>query len=388
MSTLANFGVVGLAVMGSNLALNLADHGHTVAVINREPEMTEAFVQANPDRALLAAKDYAAFVASIERPRRILIMVKAGAPVDDVLTQLTPLLAPGDVVLDGGNTLWTETERREAALAAHGVHFVGMGVSGGEEGARRGPSLMPGGKPEAWTTLQPVLEAIAAKSKYGACVTHVGPGGAGHFVKMVHNGIEYGDMQLLAEAYDLLARAGGLDAPAIAKIFAHYNEGPLESFLVELTAKVLTVVDPKTHKPLVDLVEDRAGQKGTGRWTAQVALEHGVAIPTIAAAIDARVLSAGKPLRERGARELTEALLPKGDTGALADDVESALLLAKIASYAQGLQLIAAQSKERGWNVDLAEIARIWTGGCIIRAARTGLMGAAKNKCSSVGSSR
>ncbi len=373
MTDLANFGVVGLAVMGRNLSLNLADHGLRVAVYNREPEMTDALLEGNPDKGFVASKNYPDFVASIEQPRRILLMVMAGAPVDDVLSHLKPLLAPGDVVIDGGNTLWTETERREKTMAEAGIHFVGMGVSGGEEGARNGPSLMPGGKDEAWASLKPVLEKIAAKSKYGACVTHVGPGGAGHFVKMVHNGIEYGDMQLLAEAYDLLGRGGKMDAPALAEVFAKYNEGPMESFLVELTATLLRVIDPETKRPLVDLVEDKAGQKGTGRWTAQIALELGVAIPTIAAAIDARVLSAGKALRVRGQAELTAKVLsPAIDPKALIADVESALLFAKVSSYAQGLYLIAAQAKAQGWKINLKEIARIWTGGCIIRAALLG----------------
>ena len=373
MTTLANFGVVGLAVMGRNLSLNLADHGFKVAVINREPEMTDSLVEKNPDKGFVPAKSYPEFVASIEQPRRILLMVMAGAPVDDVLSQLKPLLAPGDVVIDGGNTLWTETERREKDLAEAGIHFVGMGVSGGEEGARNGPSLMPGGKAEAWTALKPVLEAISAKSKYGPCVTHVGPGGAGHFVKMVHNGIEYGDMQLLAEAYDLLGRGAGLGAAKLSEVFAGYNRGPMESFLVDLTAKVLAVVDPETKKPLVDLVEDKAGQKGTGRWTAQIALELGVAIPTIAAAIDARVLSAAKKLRTRGEAELAaKVLAPTVDADSLVADVESALLFAKVSSYAQGLHLIQAQATAQKWTVDLREIARIWTGGCIIRAALLG----------------
>ncbi len=373
MTTLANFGVVGLAVMGRNLSLNLADHGHRVAVYNREPEMTDDLVADNPDKGFVPSKSYENFVASIETPRRILLMVMAGAPVDDVLSKLKPLLSKGDVVIDGGNTLWSETERREKDMAEAGVHFVGMGVSGGEEGARNGPSLMPGGKEEAWQALKPVLEKISAKSKYGPCVTHVGTGGAGHFVKMVHNGIEYADMQLLAEAYDLLGRAGKMSAPALSKVFAKYNEGPMESFLVDLTSKVLAVTDPETNQPLVDVVEDKAGQKGTGRWTAQIALELGVAIPTIAAAIDARVLSAGKALRVRGEAELAAKTLDaKVDAEALVDDVESALLFAKVSSYAQGLYLIAAQAKAQKWNIDLKEIARIWTGGCIIRAALLG----------------
>ncbi len=374
----ADVGVIGMAVMGRNLALNMADHDHRVAIYNRSGGVTDEVIAANPGKKLVPEKTLAGFVEALERPRRILVMVKAGAPVDMVLAELVPLLAPGDVVVDGGNTFFPETQRREKELKAKGIHFVGMGISGGEEGARFGPSLMPGGAPEAWAATRPVFEAIAAKTDSGPCVTHVGPDGAGHFVKMVHNGIEYGDMQLIAEAYDLMSRGLGMGAPAIAEVFAEWNRGPLESFLIEITAQVLAVKDPETGKPLVDLVEDRAGQKGTGKWTVQIALDHAVPIPTIAAAIDARVLSSQKDERVR-ASALVRGVVGSGSSdvdlrsngvvqAAALKDIHDALLAAKIGSYAQGLKLIAAVSEAQKWGVDLKEMARIWKGGCIIRA--------------------
>lgn len=366
----ADVGVIGLAVMGRNLALNIADHQYRVAVFNRTSSVTVDVVRENPNQHLVPHADLAAFVGSLQRPRRILVMVKAGAPVDQVLTDLTPLLEPGDVVIDGGNTWYPETQRREKQLAQLGLHFVGMGISGGEEGARFGPSLMPGGHPAAWEATKPVFEAIAARTDSGPCVTHVGPDGAGHFVKMVHNGIEYGDMQLIAEVYDLMSRGLGMTAPAIGEVFARWNDGPLASFLVEITAKVLAVKDT-SGAPLVDLVLDKAGQKGTGKWTATVALELGVPIPTIAAAIDARVLSSMKDERGRAEamiRRVTAAV-PNEEAKLVIDDLERALLAAKIGSYAQGLKLIAEASRVNQWSIDLKEMARIWKGGCIIRAA-------------------
>jgi 6-phosphogluconate dehydrogenase len=366
----ADVGVIGMAVMGKNLALNMADHGHQVAIYNRSGGVTDAVIAENPGKPLVATKTLPDLVQILSSPRRILVMVKAGAPVDAVLDELAPLLDPGDVVVDGGNTWFPETQRREKKLAERGLHFVGMGVSGGEEGARFGPSLMPGGARAAWDATRPVFEAIAAKTESGACVTHVGPDGAGHFVKMVHNGIEYGDMQLIAETYDVLSRALGMSAPEIGDVFARWNEGPLSSFLVEITAKVLTVVDPETKRPLVDMVEDRAGQKGTGKWTVQLALDLAVPIPTIAAAIDARVLSSMKDERVRAARAVRCAAVPSapGDKAAMLKDAHDALLAAKIGSYAQGYKLIRAASDAQGWNIDLRELARIWKGGCIIRA--------------------
>jgi 6-phosphogluconate dehydrogenase len=366
----ADIGVIGMAVMGKNLALNIADHGYTVAIYNRSGGVTDEVMAENPGKQLVPTKTLAELVGSLSRPRRILVMVKAGAPVDAVLGDLAPLLEAGDVVIDGGNTWFPETQRREKDLAAKGFHFVGMGVSGGEEGARFGPSLMPGGSAAAWDAIRPIFEAISAKTDSGPCVTHVGPDGAGHFVKMVHNGIEYGDMQLIAETYDVLSRALGMGAPELANVFAEWNKGPLDSFLIEITAKVLTVADPETKRPLVDMVEDRAGQKGTGKWTVQLALDLAVPIPTIAAAIDARVLSSMKDERVRASGAIRAAVLAptNNDKASVLRDAHDALLAAKIGSYAQGLKLIRATSDAQKWNVDLREMARIWKGGCIIRA--------------------
>ena len=367
---LADIGMVGLGVMGANLARNLADHGHVVAVHDRDRERVEAV--AGEGEAFMGAPDLAALVASLARPRRIVILVPAGEAVDAVLSDLAPLLEQGDIVIDGGNSRWRETERRERAYAERGLHLVGMGVSGGAEGARRGPALMPGGSVEAWQALRPSLEAIAARTEAGPCVTHVGPGGAGHFVKMVHNGIEYADMQLIAEVYDLLRRALGCSANEAADHFAAWNDGPLESFLIELTARILRVTEG--GRPLIDQVLDRAGQKGTGRWTVMEAVERGVAIPTIAAALDARVLSSQKEERVQAASVLAgppePPLFPptKERLGAL----EQALLAGKLCAYAQGLALIGRASREQDWGIDAAELARIWGGGCIIRARLLG----------------
>jgi 6-phosphogluconate dehydrogenase len=367
----SEFGVIGLAVMGKNLALNINDHGFSVAAWNLEQPMTEKFLADNAGRTLTGTKSLVELVGALEKPRRLLMMIMAGKPVDSVLEQLKPILDKGDIVIDGGNTHFQETRRREADLSKLGINFVGMGVSGGEEGARRGPSLMPGGTTEAWERLKPVLESISAKTDSGPCVTHVGPDGAGHFVKMVHNGIEYGDMQLIAEAYDVLARGLGMSAPEIGEVFAKWNEGPLASFLIELTAKVLMVKDAETGKPLVDLVQDKAGQKGTGKWTAELSLDLGIPIPTITAAIDGRVLSSMKDQRvaaEARIRGVTGGKPAPSEKAALIAAVADALLAAKICSYAQGMQLIRAGSDKYNWGISLKEIARIWKGGCIIRA--------------------
>ena len=364
--TQPTFGMIGLGTMGENLALNLNDHGTPVAVWNLETEWTDKFVAAHRD--VTGTHTLQELVKALPRPRRILMMIKAGPPVDMTLDKLKPLLEPGDVVIDGGNSWFKDTQRREAAWRPFDLHFVGMGVSGGSEGARRGPSMMPGGSKQAWEALAPALKAIAAQTKQGACVTYVGPDGAGHFVKMVHNGIEYGDMQLIAEIYDVLRRAFGFDAGRIADIFDKWNGGILESFLVELSAKVLRVADPKGGA-LVDHVLDVAGQKGTGKWSAQVALDLAVPIPTINAAIDARLLSALKAERVAAAAQLAG---PPAATGGadekLLELMPPALYAAKLCSYAQGMALIAAGSQEWKWDVNLKEMARIWTGGCIIRA--------------------
>jgi 6-phosphogluconate dehydrogenase len=361
--------MIGLAVMGSNLALNIVDHGFSVAVWNREPDRTDAFLADNPGKPLQGTKTLEEFVAALSKPRRIMMMIKAGAPVDETIDKLIPLVEPGDILIDGGNSWFKETQERTARLEARGIHFVGSGVSGGEDGARLGPSLMPGGSKEAWEAIRPVFEAIAATSDSGPCVTHCGPDGAGHFVKMVHNGIEYGDMQLIAEAYDLLRRGLGLSASELADVFDGWNRGPLESFLIEITAKIFRKQDDTSGGPLVDRVLDKAGQKGTGKWTAQVALDLAIPIPTIAAAIDARVLSSMKDERVVASGVLVgPEPPPPADRERFIKDVHDALYAAKICSYAQGMALIQAGSREWKWDIDLREIARIWKAGCIIRA--------------------
>ncbi len=365
----AQVGVIGMAVMGRNLALNINDHGFTVAVFNRDPKLSEAAV-GESGGTMVATSSLQDLVGRLERPRKIVMMIKAGAPVDQVMGDLQPLLDRGDIVVDGGNSWYEDTQRREKTYTAAGLRFVGTGVSGGEDGARNGPSIMPGGAPDAYAALAPIFEAIAARTDSGPCVTHVGPDGAGHFVKMVHNGIEYADMQLIAEAYDVLQRAGGLTPDALAEVFAAWNRGPLESFLIELTAEVFTVRDPKGGGFLVDAVLDQAGQKGTGQWTAQVGLTLGVPIPSIAAALDARVLSSMKADRARAARILRgpDPTPVETDINALVNRVHDALYAAKIVAYAQGLALIERASDTFKWGIDLGSIARIWKGGCIIRA--------------------
>jgi len=367
----SSFAVVGLGTMGRNLALNIEEHGFPVAVWNLETDWTDAFLKDHAGHKFTGTKSLQDLVRALERPRRIMMMIPAGAPVDEMLGKLAPLLEPDDIVIDGGNSHFADTRRREAALREQRLHFVGCGVSGGEEGARFGPSIMPGGSAAAWTRIKDVLEAIAAKTEAGPCVTHVGPDGAGHFVKMVHNGIEYGDMQLIAETYDVLHRGLGLTTPQTGEVFAEWNRGPLESFLVELTAHVCSVVDPETQQPLVDVIQDKAGQKGTGKWTAQIALDLAVAIPTIGAALDARVLSSLKDQRV-SASALYKGAAKQGFSSTGADpwknDLRDALVAARVCSYAQGMALIAAGSAEYRWNIDLAEMARIWKGGCIIRA--------------------
>jgi 6-phosphogluconate dehydrogenase len=362
---MAQFGMIGLGVMGENLALNVEDHGFSVAVWNLEGEWVDRFVAKNPGRKLTGTKTFQDFVRALERPRRIMMMIKAGKPVDMTIDGIAPLLEPGDILIDGGNSWFKDTQERTARMEAKGLHFVGSGVSGGEEGARHGPSLMPGGSNESWESIRPVFEAIAAKSDSGPCVTHVGPDGAGHFVKMVHNGIEYGDMQLIAEAYAML-RHSGMNAGQIAEVFDQWNRGPLESFLIEITARIFRVTDSETGAPLVDKVLDKAGQKGTGKWTAQVALDLAVPIPTIAAAIDARVLSSMK--EERVAASKLFPAPARQPQNFRIEDVHDALYAAKICSYAQGMALIQAGSGEWKWGIDMREMARIWKAGCIIRA--------------------
>jgi 6-phosphogluconate dehydrogenase len=370
--TQSQFGIIGLGTMGRNLALNVESRGLRVAVWNLEREWVDDFIGAHRGHAFEGTKTFDALAAAVSRPRRIMMMIPAGKPVDETIATLRSVLEPGDVLVDGGNSWFEDTRRREADLRPAGVHFVGCGVSGGEEGARLGPSLMPGGSNEAWSHLKDVLEAIAAKTEAGPCVTHVGPDGAGHFVKMVHNGIEYGDMQLIAEAWDVLRRGLGLSASATADIFEQWNRGPLESFLIELTARVCRTVDSETGQPLVDIVLDKAGQKGTGRWTTQVALDLGIAVPTIAAALDGRVMSSLKAERVAAERVIAgpdpRARFADEKQADVVEDLASALYAARVCAYAQGMALIRAGSEKYGWNIDLGEIGRIWKGGCIIRA--------------------
>jgi 6-phosphogluconate dehydrogenase len=367
----AQIGVTGLAVMGRNLARNLARHGHTVALHNRTVERTRSLVAQHGDEGrFVPSESVEEFVASLERPRAIIVMVKAGEPTDAVIDELVPLLDDGDIVIDCGNAHFTDTRRREAALKQHGIHFVGCGVSGGEEGALLGPSIMPGGSAESYRTLGPIFESIAARVDGTPCCVHVGADGAGHFVKMVHNGIEYADMQLIAEAYDLLRTGLSATPDEIGAIFRAWNEGELESFLVEITADVLSHVDARTGRPFVDVVLDQAEQKGTGRWTVQSALDLGVPITGIAEATFARALSghADQRAAARAAFGADVRAIGVTDRDAFAEDVRRALYASKVVAYAQGFDHIAAGSVEYGWEIDRGAMATIWRGGCIIRA--------------------
>jgi 6-phosphogluconate dehydrogenase len=367
----AQIGVTGLAVMGRNLARNLARHGFTVAVHNRSVERTRSLIAEHGDEgAFVPSESIEDFVASLERPRAVIIMVKAGGPTDAVIDELVPLLEPGDIIVDCGNAHYADTRRREEALRAHGLHFVGTGVSGGEEGALLGPSIMPGGSKESYAKLGPMFEAIAARVDDTPCCIHVGPDGAGHFVKMVHNGIEYADMQLIAEAYDLL-RAQGATPAEIAAIFREWNTGELESFLIEITADVLAHTDGATGLPFVDIVLDQAEQKGTGRWTVQSALDLGIPITGIAEATFARSLSGHADQRAAAAEAFADAATGEEhitDRAGFVEDVRKALLASKIVAYAQGFDHIQAGSQEYGWDIDRGATAMIWRGGCIIRA--------------------
>jgi len=370
-----SFGVIGLAVMGENLALNVESRGFPVAVYNRTAEKTKTFMAERAQgKDVTAAYSIEEFIGALERPRKILVMVKAGKPVDAVIQQLKPLLEPGDTIIDGGNSLYEDTERRTLELEDSGLGFVGMGVSGGEEGALHGPSLMPGGTEQSYRDLEAIVTKIAAQVDDGACVTYIGPRGAGHYVKMVHNGIEYGDMQLIAEAYDLLKNVLGLSNAEIADIFKQWNATEeLNSYLIEITADIFTKTDPDTSKGLVDVILDSAGQKGTGRWTVVTSLDLGVPIPTIYAAVNARVMSSLKDERVEAA-----AMLPSevehfgGDKAEFVNKIRDALYCSKMCSYAQGMALLGKASDEFGYNLKLDEIARIWKGGCIIQAGFLG----------------
>ena len=367
---LAQIGVVGLAVMGSNIARNFAHKGHTVAVYNRSPEKTRTLIAEHGDEgSFIPSETIEEFVASLERPRRALIMVQAGAATDAVIDQLADVMEPGDIIIDGGNSLYTDTIRREKAIRARGLHYVGTGISGGEEGALTGPSIMPGGTKESYESLGPLLESISAHVDGVPCCTHISSDGAGHFVKMVHNGIEYADMQVIGEAYHLLREAAGLTPAEIADIFREWNKGDLDSYLVEITAEVLSQADEKTGKPLVDVIVDAAGPKGTGRWTVKAALDLGIPVTGIGEAVFARALSSSLAQRE-AARNLPSGSLAKApeDRDAFVERVRKALYASKIVAYSQGFDEINAGAKEYGWEIDRGALATIWRGGCIIRA--------------------
>ncbi len=364
----SDFGLIGLAVMGQNLVLNVESRGFQVSVFNRTTDKTDEFIKAHPGKKLVGCDTLEAFVQSLALPRKIQIMVKAGAPVDQVIEQLIPLLDKDDIIIDGGNSLYTDTERRDAYLSEKGLRFIGAGVSGGEEGARKGPAIMPGGPASTWEVMKPIFESIAAKVDGQPCVIHIGPGGAGHYVKMIHNGIEYGDMQLICEAYSLF-KAAGFTAEEMAAIFNEWNEGDLQSYLIQITGKALEQKDPATGQPLVDLILDKAGQKGTGQWTLLNAAENAVVISTINAAVEARVLSSQKQQRVVASQQLQG---PKADLSAAKKDlvakVHDALYASKVISYTQGFDLIKTMGEKKQWGLDFGGIASIWRGGCIIRA--------------------
>lgn len=367
---IAQIGVTGLAVMGSNIARNFARHGYTVALHNRSVAKTDALIaEHGTEGTFVRSETIAEFLDALQKPRRVLIMVKAGDPTDAVINELADAMEPGDIIIDGGNALYTDTIRREKAIRERGLHFVGAGISGGEEGALNGPSIMPGGPAESYTSLGPLLEEISAHVDGVPCCTHIGPDGAGHFVKMVHNGIEYSDMQLIGEAYQLLRDGLGLGAADIADVFAEWNRGDLDSYLIEITAEVLKQVDAKTGKPLVDVILDEAEQKGTGRWTVKSALDLGIPITGIAEAVFARALSGSVPQRRAtiGMAAGTLGDTPR-DAATFIEDVRRALYASKIVAYAQGFNQIQAGSSEYGWHVQPGDLATIWRGGCIIRA--------------------
>ena len=368
MAAEAQIGVTGLGVMGRNLARNFARHGYTVALHNRTASrVTDTVNQFGREGSFVATQTTEDFVQALQKPRRLLIMVNAGQATDAVIDEFAPLLEPGDMLIDGGNAHFHDTRRREAALRQNNLHFVGMGVSGGEEGALHGPSIMPGGSRESYQALGPMLETISAHVDDTPCCTHIGPDGAGHFVKMVHNGIEYADMQLIAEAYDLLRHALGLTPAQAAQTFRTWNTGRLNSYLIEITADVLAHTDQESHQPFVDIVLDQAEQKGTGRWTVQDALDLGVPVSGIAEAVFARSLSGHADLR-RAARALPGPSPAGAQDKDFADQVEQALYASKLVSYAQGWNMMDVGSREYDWHIDLGQMATIWRGGCIIRA--------------------
>ncbi|MCA1689199.1 MAG: NADP-dependent phosphogluconate dehydrogenase, partial [Actinobacteria bacterium] len=363
MSGESRFGLTGLAVMGANLARNVAHHGVPIAVHNRTPSKTEQFMAEHGDEGqITGAASIPEFVAALAQPRVVMTMVKAGGPVDAVIEELAPHLSPGDIVIDGGNSHYRDTQRRTADLDRRGLRFLGIGVSGGEEGALLGPSIMAGGNPAAYAEVEPILRAIAAQVDGTPCCAHIGTDGAGHYVKMVHNGIEYADIQLIAEAFDLLRHGAGLEVPEIAGVFADWNEGELDSFLIEITAKVLGKTDESTGRPLVDVIVDEAAQKGTGRWTAQDALELGIPLTAITEAVFARSLSALRDQRATASERLAGPSPGDGPGGdrSLIDDIRQALYASKIVAYAQGFQQMTAAAAAEGWDIDMGETATIW----------------------------
>ncbi|MEH7455499.1 NADP-dependent phosphogluconate dehydrogenase [Gottfriedia acidiceleris] len=364
-------GVIGLAVMGKNLALNIESRGFSISVYNRSVEKTEEFLKEAKGKNVVGTFSIEEFVNSLETPRKILIMVKAGAPTDSTIEQLLPHLDQGDILIDGGNTYYKDTQRRNKMLSDSGIHFIGTGVSGGEEGALKGPSIMPGGQKEAFELVKPIFEAIAAKVNNEPCTTYIGPDGAGHYVKMVHNGIEYGDMQLISEAYFLLKNVLGLTADELHRVFSDWNKGELDSYLIEITADIFTKTDEETGKPLVDVILDKAGQKGTGKWTSQSTLDLGVPTSIITESVFARFISAMKDERVKASKLLSgpSTSTYNGDKKQLIEDVRKALYMSKICSYAQGFAQLRAASDEYNWDLQYGDIAMIFRGGCIIRAA-------------------
>ena len=366
-----DIGLIGLAVMGENLVLNMESKGFQVAVFNRTTAVTEKFAaNRGKGKNIQPTTTIEEFVGALQRPRKAMIMVKAGAPVDAVINELVPFLEKGDVIIDGGNSLFTDTQRRGRELEGRGIHFVGCGVSGGEEGALKGPSLMPGGPRASWEIIAPIFTKIAAQVDGEPCCRYMGPDGAGHYVKMVHNGIEYGDMQLICEAYAILSSVLGLDAAELANIFSEWNRGDLDSYLIDITSQIFRKHDPETGKPMVDVILDKAGQKGTGIWTLQSAIRQSIVISTINAAVEARVISSRKDERVEASKILPQPKIEKfsGNRDELVTAVRDALYASKIVSYAQGMELLGAASAEFKWNLNFGDIATIWRGGCIIRA--------------------
>ena len=362
-------GIVGMAVMGKNLALNISDHGFSISIFNRTVSTAQDVARENPQSDIVVAKTAEEFVASLESPRKIILMVKAGKAVDETIAAFLPYLEPGDLLIDAGNSYYQDTIRRQKTLEEKGFRFMGMGVSGGEEGARRGPAIMPGGRKESYELVKDVLVAIAAKAEGEACTTYIGSDGAGHYVKMVHNGIEYGDMEIIGEAYSVLSKLGGFSNQELGEIFTRWNQGELNSYLIEITAAIFKEKDDLSDADLIDVIKDTAGQKGTGIWTSKEAMDLGIDVSVISSAVNSRFISAFDQQRELASKQLTGPLVtPYADRGLLIEKVKSALYASKIVSYAQGFSLLKAAAKQYGWELDYKAIAKIFRGGCIIRA--------------------